>query len=90
MPPPAEDHNLELAIRRWLRSYRTYRNQTDQESEEAFFEAEANLLFHFSAHTTLSDDLLFPTFKPFVQTLKATDGTAGRLNSFVPYNASPR
>jgi hypothetical protein len=54
------------------------------------FEAEANLLFHFSAHTTLADDLLFPMLKLFVLTLKATDGTAGRLNSFVSYTASQR
>jgi hypothetical protein len=85
-----DDHNLELAISRWLRSYRTYRNQTNRESEESLVEAEANLLFHFSANATLPDDLLFRMFKLFVLTLKATDGTAGRLNSLISYTALQR
>lgn len=90
MLPAADDHNLESAISRWLRSYRTYRNQSDQESEESLFEAETNLLFHFSAHTTLSDDLLFPMFKLFVLTLEASDGTSGRPSFCVPYIPSER
>lgn len=88
--PEADDRDLELAISRWLRSYRTYRNETDHESEEALFEAEANLLFYFSAKSTLPDGLLFPMFKLFVLTLKATDGTAGRPNSLVSCTASQR
>lgn len=77
-------------MERWLRSHRTYRNQCNEESEEALFEAEANLLFHFSVNTTFTDDLLFPMFKLFVLTMKAADGTADRPNSFVPYIASRR
>jgi hypothetical protein len=88
--PAAEDNNLELAISRWLRSYRTYRSQFDQESEESLFELEANLLFHFSAHTALSDDLLFPMFTLFILMLKATHGAAGHRNSIVSYTASER
>jgi hypothetical protein len=54
------------------------------------FEAEAILLFHFSAKATLPDDKLFSTFKLFVQTRKATDGTSSRPDSFLPYSASER
>ena len=74
----------------WLRSHRAHRNQCNEKSGDALFEAEAVLLFHFSANSTLPDDLLFPMFKLFVLTMKATDGTAYRPNSFVPYIASRR
>ena len=84
MPISLED-DLQAAMGRWLRSHRTHRNQCNEDSGDALFEAEAILLFHFSANVTLPDDLLFPMFKLFVLTLKATDCTADRPDSFLPY-----
>ena len=84
--PAAENHNLELAISRWLRSYWTYRNQTDQESEEALFEAEANLRREAVARGADPARIVFADTLPLAEHL-ARHRAADLFLDTLPYNA---